>query len=280
MNTRITITLLAPLLGLCAAAVPTAALAANVGYYEMCTGTGGTGHATAITAGGHTAINVDTPNAATLTPLDALFVTNCSNGDYGAEYLANLAAINNAVQTEGLTLIIHDRYVTGAGTILPGVTGIRDFSDDSNIDFPVGSPFLAAGLTNTSLDGGNSSSHGYVPAASLPAGGQILAHRTLATEGVVIRYSWGTGTVVYSTIPLDYYLNGSGSVAAFSTSYAPIAVAEFAGPGFTTCAAEGFTGAKLTLCRKICEITQPTSTLLGLIRLYKAIYRVDPPCAF
>ena len=47
------------------------------------------------------------------------------------------------MQTQGLTLIIHDRYVTGAGSILPGVTGIRDFSDDSNIDFPVGSPFLA-----------------------------------------------------------------------------------------------------------------------------------------
>lgn len=48
---------------------------------------------------------------------------------------------------------------------------------------------------------------------------------------------------------------------------------------FTTCAAEGYTGPKLTLCRKICEVNQPASTLNGLIRLYTAIYRQAPPCA-
>lgn len=48
---------------------------------------------------------------------------------------------------------------------------------------------------------------------------------------------------------------------------------------FTTCAAEGFTGAKLTMCRQVCEVSQPSSTLLSLIRLYRALFREDPPCA-
>ena len=47
---------------------------------------------------------------------------------------------------------------------------------------------------------------------------------------------------------------------------------------FTTCAAEGFTGAKLTLCRSICEVDQPSSTLINRIKLYTAIYRQVPPC--
>lgn len=57
-------------------------------------------------------------------------------------------------------------------------------------------------------------------------------------------------------------------------------IANWALGSFTTCAAEGFTGSKLTLCRKICEIDQPTSTLLNLIKFYKAVYREDPPCSF
>lgn len=282
MNTRITTTFMAALVGLCAAAVPTAGLAAAIGYYEMCDGTGRAEEATAITAAGHIPVNVNTPDAITLNTLDALFVTNCSNADYGGEYLANLAAINNAVQTRGLILVIHDRYVTGASTILPGVIGVRNFDDDANIDFPATSPILTGPggtLTNTSLDGGNSSSHGYVASATLPAGSQVLAHRTSTTEGVTVTYPWGAGRVIYSTIPLDCYLDGGCSPQAFTTIYAPNVIAWAAGQIFTTCAAEGFTGAKLTLCRQICEIAQPSTKLVGLIKLYTAIYRQAPPCA-
>ena len=48
---------------------------------------------------------------------------------------------------------------------------------------------------------------------------------------------------------------------------------------FTTCAAEGFIGAQLTMCRQVCEISQPASTLTNLITLYTALYRTPPPCA-
>lgn len=47
---------------------------------------------------------------------------------------------------------------------------------------------------------------------------------------------------------------------------------------FTTCSAEGYTGGRLTLCRKICETPQTPTTLAGLIRLYNAAYRQPLTC--
>ena len=45
-----------------------------------------------------------------------------------------------------------------------------------------------------------------------------------------------------------------------------------------TCAESGFTGSKLTLCRRICEVINPPATQTSLIRFYTAIYREAPPC--
>lgn len=262
--------------GLGIASAPSAAFAAVVGYYEMCSGAGDADSATVITQAGHTPVNVSTPNATTLAGLDVFWVTNCDNDGYGAEYLANVAAINTAVQN-GLILVVHDRYVSGASTILPGVIGVRDFEDDAAIDFPVNSPILTGPggtLTNASLDGGNSSSHGYVATGTMPANSQTLAHQTSSSRAVTFRYPWGSGDVIYSTIPLDHYLGGG---SAFATVYAANVVAYAAGLGFTTCAAEGYTGAKLTLCQKVCEVP-PSATTNNLIILYRAIYKQSPPC--
>lgn len=46
----------------------------------------------------------------------------------------------------------------------------------------------------------------------------------------------------------------------------------------TSCAAEGFTGSRLTLCRQICEMGQSTPRLTSLIKLYTTAYRTKPPC--
>ena len=48
---------------------------------------------------------------------------------------------------------------------------------------------------------------------------------------------------------------------------------------FTTCAAEHYSGGKLTLCRQICEVPQTATKLTGLIKLYMSTYRTAPPCA-
>ena len=273
MNARISTALAAAAIGLAALATPVTAQAGNVGYYEMCTGTGGTGHAAAITAAGHTPVNVEVPDAATLSTLEGLFVTNCNNSGYGGEYLANLGAIDNAVQTQGLILVVHDRYVSGASTILAGVNGIRGTSE--NIDLPAGSPLLSGPggtLDNGSLDGRGYSNHGYVVAASLPAGGAVLANNGVIDRAVTMVYPRGTGKVVYSTIPLDLWVQND---ANFRDIYTPNLLAWAV---FTSCADEGLTGSKLTLCRQICEIDQTPTRLTSLIKLYMTAYRSEPPC--
>lgn len=277
MNARISTALAAAAVGLAALATPGNTRAANVGYYEMCTGTGGVGHAGAITAAGHTPVNVAVPDAATLNTLDGLFVTNCSNDGYGSEYLANLGAIDNAVQTQGLVLVVHDRYVSGASTILSGVIGVRDFVNGGNIDLPAGSPLLSGPggtLDNGSLDGRGSSNHGYVVAATLPAGGAVLANNGVIDQAVTLVYPRGTGKVVYSTIPLDLWVQYE---AEFRDIYTPNLLA-WVVPNFISCADEGFTGSKLTLCRQVCEIDQTPTRLTSLIKLYMTAYRSEPPC--
>lgn len=272
---------LAGILG--ALALPGTALADNIGYMEMCGGSQ-PAHATAITAAGHTPVAVPTPDAASLSGLSALSVTNCSNGGHSTSYTNHLAAITAAVNS-GMTLIVHDRRVTNAGSVLPGggslVTVGQTFG--ASVDIPAGSPILSGPggtLTDASLDGGNQSTHGYTTA--LPAGGSILANTGNPAQGVTVQYPFGAGKVVYSSIPLDFYLSGSGNNPPrdnLVNIYLPNLLAASLGDPFVSCRAEGFTSTKLTLCQQICEIPQSPARLAALIKVYIAAYREEPPCA-
>ena len=277
MNTRSVAAGLSLLAGALLLVLPGIGHAGNVGYFDMCGGNQAR-HASAITTAGHTPVAVTTPNAETLAGLDALSVTNCDNGGFSSNYTSHLAEITAAVNG-GMVLIVHDRAVTGASGILPGGSGLNAIrntdSGNADIDFPAGSPIITGPggtLTNASLDGGNSSTHGYVIQSSLPAGGTFLATRPTGggggeggfvscaaegytgtklnwcrqiceieqspgvleswihrwvnryredppcvgnepvggTQGATVQYPYGEGRVVYSTIPLDFYLNGSG----------------------------------------------------------------------
>ena len=67
-------------------------------------------------------------------------------------------------------------------------------------------------LNNASLDGGNSSAHGYVLQSTLPLGAKpILCVGGNTNEVVDFTYTLGGGLEYYSTIPIDYYLDGNGS---------------------------------------------------------------------
>jgi len=114
--------------------------------------------------------------------------------------------------------VFRDRRVTSANTILPGgagITIIRDFANSAQIEIldPV-DPLITDGpggmLTDTSLDGGNASSHGYAVEATLPMGALPLFSNGVAGQVVTFAYPHGSGFVIYSTIPLDFYLGGSG----------------------------------------------------------------------
>lgn len=266
-----------------AASIPSDAYAARIGYYFNCDGAGRTLQQGPITTAGHTPINVSTPDSATLSGLDALVVDMdyCSN----SEYIANQSAINTAVNG-GLVLIVHDRQVSNVGALLPGGRAlVTTNANQVDIDFPAGSPLVSGpggALSNSSLDNGTSSNHGAIAASSLPSGTRILANDSNPSNAVTLSYSYGAGRVVYSTIPFDYYLSGGGPAgvqANMVNRYMPNLLAWAVGPGFTSCVAEGFSGGKLTMCQKVCEIDQSPSMLTSLIRLYRAAYREDPPCA-
>lgn len=181
----------------------------TVGYYDMSLGQGGSYQVDELTGNGYTAVNITVPNATQLAGIDTLYVTNPSNTSNGAEYLANMTAIRNAV-AGGMNLVIFDRYVTGAKTILPGgtsITNVRETSSAANdINLAAGAPSaFTAGINNSTFDGGNLSSHGYVTLGSLPAGATPLLTRANGNQVVAFTYPYGSGTVFYSTIPLDYY---------------------------------------------------------------------------
>lgn len=221
----------APLVLVIALAVlgpPGRAWAASVGYYEMCSGQGNANQATPISAAGHTPVQLFDLAAADLAGVDVAFVTNCNNGAYGAEYLSRLADIQAAV-SGGLVLVLHDRYVDAAETILPGGGSfdiLRDFADATDIDVRDASTLVTNGpggvVNDGTLDGGNFSSHGFAIAGSLPGTAALILSTSDPDHVVTFAYEFGAGAVVYSSIPLDFYLGGSSN---FSSVYAPNVVA-------------------------------------------------------
>ena len=169
-----------------------------------------------LTAGG-AAVTVFDLSGEELAGLDVLFVQNPSNFDFGLEYLSQLGAIEEAVAS-GLVLVIHDRFVTTAESILPGGDGFEivreEFGDFANIDILDNTTLVTNGpggvLNDGSLDGGNLSSHGFAVAGSLPGDAVQILSRSNRSEIVTMCYGYGAGAVVYSTIPLDFYLEGDG----------------------------------------------------------------------
>jgi uncharacterized repeat protein (TIGR01451 family) len=220
------------------------AAAAEVGYYDMVQGQGAPAQAPPITAAGHVPVQIFDLSAAELAGIDVLLVQNPSNGSYGVEYMSRLSTIDDAVK-DGLVLVIHDRYVTGAATILPGGSGLhafRNFDDPERNDIQVRDTTtqvtagIGGDIGNATLDNGAFSSHGYVKDdAQLPAGAVKILTRgdpgdpaTASTELVTFSYVHEQGRVIYSTIPLDMFLSGGGGNGNFAAVYAPNVV-QYAG---------------------------------------------------
>ena len=189
---------------------------ADIGYYDSLIGTGNSNQVATITAAGHNAVQANTLSAAELSAFDVLIVQNPDNNGFGNEYLNNLANLDSAV-SNGMILIVNDRYVAGAAAALPGGSGIsftRAFGSD--IEANESSALVAASggtITDTSLDGGNSSWHGYADPATLPVGAEIILTTANPNEVVMFSYDYGAGTVIYSSIPVDFYLDGGASIS-------------------------------------------------------------------
>jgi hypothetical protein len=191
---------------------------------------GTTAPAAPITANGFTAVQIADIATFNFAGCDIVMINESSNGGYSAALLSRVADLTAYVNAGG-SLVFHDRTVTAANTVLPGAAGtvfVRDFSDSANIDVVTGGTLLTNGpfgvINNTTLDGGNSSSHGFATAATLPAGAINLLSTGDPTHSVAFVYQLGLGFVYYSTSPLDFYLAGSGNNPPrdnFNNIYAP-----------------------------------------------------------
>jgi hypothetical protein len=138
--------------------------------------------------------------------------------------------------------MVHDRFVSNdagdpqSNPFLLGQTGPggiqvdRDFANGPDLDvIPPGSTLVISGphgtIDNTSLDGGNYSNHGFAVGSSLPASAtRILSAGPNSNNVAAFSYPLGSGAVYYSTIPLDWYLDGSGPNPPqdnFATIYTP-----------------------------------------------------------
>src|SRR5262249_40522975 len=154
-------------------------------------------------------------------------------------YLSHLTDIENAVHDGGKTLVIHDRFVDGAETILPGGAGfniVRNFDDSLNINVLDDTTLVTHGpggtVDTTTLDGcfgGGLSSHGFAFSDSLPGAAKRILTTGDPTHIVTFSYTFGAGTVVYSSIPLDFYLDVF-PTSSFATVYAPNVLAYAANP--------------------------------------------------
>ena len=186
-----------------------------VGYYDASRGSGNNSMVRAINIAGYNSKSLSTLSDAELENVDIILTQNPSNSNLGNELFNNRSNIAEAVE-DGSVFILHDRYVgSRVEQFLPGFDrseGIyRDFSRSRDIDIAYEPLKSGPGgnLTNQSLDNGSSSSHGYARVDQLPDGSISLLNTGIANNSVTFAYGYGEGAVVYSSIPIDYYI-GSG----------------------------------------------------------------------
>lgn len=205
---------------------------------------------------------------------DAIVVGEGSGRDYGPVLSASTkSSIAAYVSGGGHVIVVNDHY--GNVDFFNSVFGYMTvaaygcISDDS-----VGSTKTAA-ATGTRYAAGPAQLHNLsctaaLNTASLPAG--AVTYYAGAGTSQVVYFKYGAGQLEW----LGYDFYASVNPTYKSDWYTVLGKTLL--PAFTTCAAEGYVGAKLTLCKLICEVKQPPSTLAGLLRLYKAIYRSTPNC--
>lgn len=188
---------------------------AVIGYYDLSRNRGVSAQVQPILTAGHEPVDVGDLRSAELAPFDVLFVQNPSNGGYSSIYRGQLDKIFDWIEAGGV-LVFHDRHVSGAEAVLPGSPGniVRNFTDGANVDIVDDTTPVTDGPGGTvddgSLDGGNFSNHGFVEAGTVPAGARGVLSTGDPDHWVLYAYPFGAGQVVYSTIPLDFYLGGSG----------------------------------------------------------------------
>jgi hypothetical protein len=199
----------------------------TVGYFTDFN-PGATGWEGPITDNGFVPVQVLDITTFDFSTVDIMVIDETSNGSISPELLGRAADLAAYVMGGG-KLVYHDRYVTD-NSMLPGggaINLVRDFTFDADLDVVTPGTLVTEGpfgtIDDSTLDGGTSSNHGW--AENLPAESvTILSAGPEPARAAGFSYLFDAGAVYYSSIPLDYYLAGSGPAdvqAAMTQIYAP-----------------------------------------------------------
>lgn len=193
-----------------------------------------------INQAGFTPVQITDINTFDLNTINSLLVNESSNSGLSADLSSRLGDIESWVR-DGGSFIVHDRFVantTGVPQSNPFLIGApttlvqRDFSNGTDLDLiPINNTLVTNGngpggaIDNLTLDGGTFSNHGYALADTLPMEATgILSAGSDPDKVASFSYKLDSGSVYYSTIPLDYYLEGFAPNPPrdqFNTIYAP-----------------------------------------------------------
>ncbi len=197
-----------------------------------------TGPNAPIVANGFAPVQITDITTFDFATANIVMIDESDNGSPSSGLQGRFTDLTNYVSGGG-RLVVHDRNVAqGTPTLPPALLGstllTTSFSGNIDIETPgttvTNGPFGT--ITNSTLDGGNSSDHGYATLATRPAGAVAILNNGTAGQIVAYSFAFGSGTVYYSTIPLDFYLGGSGNNPPrdqVNTIYAPNVLAYVSG---------------------------------------------------
>ena len=189
-------------------------LADAVGYF---TDNGSVGdQAAVISASGNTPVQIVDITTFNFSSVKAVFLNEADNNGFSLD-LVNRKTDLDAFVSGGGHLVFHDRFVAAQDGVPsshlfllghPEIQVQRDFSNFAAINLTAAGAVAFPSLNDTSLDNGDASSHGFGFATSLPVGTTVyLVRDGEPNNAVAFQYNYGLGSVYYSTVPLDYYLN-------------------------------------------------------------------------
>lgn len=183
------------------------------------------------------------------------------------------AAIANYVSNGGQVIVVNDH--NGNINFYNSVFGYS-----ATVNYGCNSDDSVAGTKTAAATGRlaagpaqlhNASCTAALNTASLPAGATPLYANTVLGTSVAVKTTYGSGQVEW--LGWDYCCGAPSSDHDWYTVLDLVLP-----PDFTTCAAEGYFGARRVLCRNICEIPQSPARLKGLIKVYNAIYKQPLTC--
>ncbi|TVP44805.1 MAG: hypothetical protein EA350_10760 [Gemmatimonadales bacterium] len=198
----------------------------TVGYFRTSFGQGSHSQVWPIEIAGGVPVHLTSLSSAATAEIRVLFVDNPNNFEVSTNFTQYSADIEAFVRGGGV-LVFHDRHVGGAAGYIPGAAKI-DFMRDPRVVINVldGGTVVTTGpggiLPETIAGDQGSSYHGWADLASLPAGARSILSTIRPAEAVTFSYPLGAGHVVYSSIPLDFYIDVH---TPFAKIYAPNVVA-------------------------------------------------------